>query len=324
MKSVTLYLKEVFGNQVHIRELEATQELPMYLVDKFDLLKLKIDYQSGRYILVKAKEEMVIRIETIKKQMLQIEKYTKCCPVFVFEALRLSQRNALIRARIPFIVSFYQMFIPNVVINICEKETKQKKYSATFTPSTQLVFAFLFLEEVPVINAHQLQEKTSLSVASINRSLTELVDRGLLRTEGNGTRKRYTMIPQKEYWEKGKQFLFNPVAKTYYVRQDFSSHEMLMSNELALTRLSATLNPGKVWSYATNQDIFNKVPKKKILDEYDIYDYDYVEIEVFKYDPYVLSKGRRYIDIVSLYAQFKDSADERVQMALEELLEEVL
>jgi len=30
----------------------------------------------------------------------------------------------------------------------------------------------------------------------------------------------------------------------------------------------------------------------------------------------------RYIDIISLYAQLKDSDDERIQIALEELLEE--
>ena len=324
MKNAILYLKEVFDEQLHIKEFRTFYELPMYLTDKFTLLILEIEHQNRKYILVKPKEEVEIRIETLKKQMIQIKKYTECFPVFVFETLRLSQRNALIKSTIPFIVPFYQMYIPNVVINIIEKDVKRKKYSDTFATSTQLLFAFLFLEIVPVINAHQLKEKTLLSVATINRSLTELVDRGLLRTEGNGTRKKYTMIPRKEYWEKGKQFLFNPVARTQYVKRNFNHHELLMSNELALTRLSGTLNQGRIWSYATNQDIFSRVPKEEVLNEYDIFDYDYCEIEIFKYNPYVLAKGRRYIDIVSLYAQFKDNSDERIQIALEELLEEVL
>lgn len=324
MRNAISYLKEIFGDQIYTSEYRFLHELPMYLTDKYELLTLKLEHYSRRYILVKPKEQMEIRIEMLKKQMQQIEKYTECFPIFVFETLRLSQRNALIRSTIPFIVPFYQMFIPDVVLNITEKEVREKRYSNTFTTSTQLLFAYLFLKDVPVINAHQLQEKTLLSVATINRSLTELVDRGLLKIEGNGTRKKYIMIPRKEYWEKGKEFLFNPVAKTRYVKTNFSQHEMLMSNEMALARLSATLNPSRVWSYATNQDVFSKVPKEQILNEYDLFDYDYFEIEIFKYNPYVLAKERRYIDLVSLYAQFKDNTDERIQMALEELLEEVL
>jgi len=324
MRSAILYLKEIFDEQIYVREYKFLHELPMYLADKYELLTLKMEHNSKRYILVKPKGEMEIRIEMLKKQMQQIEKYTECLPIFVFETLRLSQRNALIKSMIPFIVPFYQLFIPEVVLNITEKEIKEKRYSNTFTTSTQLLFAYLFLKGAPVINAHQLQEKTLLSVSTINRSLTELVDRGLLKTEGNGTRKKYTMIPRKQYWEKGKEFLFNPVARTRYVKTSFSQHEMLMSNEMALARLSVTLNPSRVWSYATSQDIFDKVPKEMILNEYDIFDYDYYEIEIFKYNPYVLAKGRLYIDVVSLYAQFKDDTDERIQMALEELLEEVL
>ena len=96
-----------------------------------------------------------------------------------------------------------------------------------------------------------------------------------------------------------------------------------MSNELALTRLSSMLNESNIKYYAVSAESLKDIDKNKFLNEYDIFDYNYSVVEKFKYNPALLSNSN-YIDIISLYAQFKDENDERVQMELEDLLEEIL
>lgn len=323
MKNTVIYLRQIFGNKVHINDFFEISHMPMYLVQKFDFKQVTIDNQKNQYIFIKPKEKINIKIDSIKKQTKQINNHTNCIPVLVFNELRLTQRKALITNFIPFVVPYNQLFLPNVIINLSEKEILEKEYSSEFSVPTQVVFIYILLNDIKETNAHRLSENIPYSISTLNRSLTELVNRGLLTTEGNNTRKIYKPINKKEYWKKGKSFLFNPVAKTFYAKHNISHYEFYFSNELALARLSLDLNESRVSYYATTAEKIKNIDKNKLLNEYDIFDYNYSVVEQFKYDPGFLSKSN-YIDIISLFAQFKDNYDERIQITLDELLGEVI
>lgn len=67
-----------------------------------------------------------------------------------------------------------------------------------------------------------------------------------------------------------------------------------------------------------------RITESFLIDECDLDEKSkYAVVEVFKYNPSWLSKGK-YIDPISLYAQFKDSKDEDILIALKEMLEETL
>ena len=95
-----------------------------------------------------------------------------------------------------------------------------------------------------------------------------------------------------------------------------------MSNDLALSRLSF-LNGRSINYYASSAQNFKTIDKEKILNEYDVFDHNYCIVEIFRYDPKILSQ-ENYIDVFSLYAQFKDDKDERVQIEIESLVNERL
>ena len=103
---------------------------------------------------------------------------------------------------------------------------------------------------------------------------------------------------------------------------DFDHRGFLMSGDLALSRLSF-LNGTNINSYASTAQDFQKIDKAKILNAYDVFDQNYSVVEIFRYDPKPLVSGN-YIDVISLYAQFKDSKDERVQIEIESLVNEIL
>lgn len=320
MKRMVRYLRTIFGPNMFIEEYHSHRNLPMYMIDNYQMLRLQLG--ADNFILVESKEPIKVNTTTIKKQMSQVQKYTSMQPVLVFSNLRLSQRNALIQSGIAFIVPEKQLYIPRFVMNLSEVETVAEEYGEKFSVATQVVFSYLLLNQIKETNAHRLSEKLHYSVAAINRALKELCYRKLLNTIGNGTRKRYTICSGTEFWYKGKDYLFDPVKSRQYVTMDFNHHEFLMSNDLALSRLSS-LNGGKISFYASSAQDFKNIDKSCYLDEYDVFDYNYCVVEIFRYDPKILANGN-YIDEISLYAQFKDSKDERVQIEIESLVNEIL
>lgn len=321
MQQTQRYLHKLFGCSVIVSDYSSHNTLPMYLRENYELCKLKI-LDDNRYILVKPKKEIKVNIPTIKKQFLQIERLTGHKPVFVTESIRLSQRNILIQANIAFIVPYKHIFLPQHIINLTEEESPINDFNETFAVTTQVIFIYLLLEKIAETNAHQLSECLPYSVSTINRALKELCHKNLVHTSGNATRKIYQINDFSEYWANGKKHLFNPSKTHCYVPLTFDHTELQMSNDLALSRLSF-LNGNTIRYYAASTKEYNAIDKRYILNEYDVFEYDYCIIEKFSYDPKVLSKSQ-YIDVISLYAQFKDDKDERVQIEIESLVKELL
>ena len=231
--------------------------------------------------------------------------------------MRLSQRNALIQAGIAFIVPGKQLHIPRFTLSLSEAEGFAEEYGHQFSVAAQVVFIHLLLNREKATNAHQLSRQLNYSVSSINRALQELSFRKLVDASGSNTRKQYTIADHKMLWENGKKYLFNPVKTQHFVSPSAKYYGFPMSGDTALSHLSFLSGTGINYFAARSKD-FQKIDKTHILNKYDVVDDNYTVIEVFRYDPRLLSSGD-CIDVISLYAQFKDSRDERVQMEIEAL-----
>jgi len=207
------------------------------------------------------------------------------------------------------------------MILLNQKEIVQKEYAEEFSIAAQVVYIYLLLHEIKETNAPRLAERIPYSKITCNRALAELVSRKLIYTEGNATRKMYKVLHKEELWSKGRRYLFNPVEKVFYADHRLKHSDLFISGETALSRLGTSLNGPMIGSFATTAEKIKAMDQTCFINRYDIAAENYLVVEQFKYDPAFLSMSR-YIDIISLYAQLKDSDDERIQIALEELLEE--
>ena len=316
------YLREIFGTNIKTEYGKCYDTFPMYMVERYKFHFIKLPTEDTSYVLVKSLKKQDININQMKKQIKQIFTYSESMPVFVFESLRLSQRNVLIRNQIPFIQPNNQIFIPNIMINLSQKEIVAKEYAEEFSIAAQVTYIYLLLNNIKETNAPRLAMEIPYSKITLNRALSELVSRELLYTEGNATRKIYKTIDRNEMWEKGKKYLFNPVEKVFYANYGLSHRDMFISGETALSRLGTSLNESTIGFFATTSEKIKNMDENYLVHKYDIVSDNYLVIEQFKYNPGFLSSSH-YIDIISLYAQLKDSDDERIQIALEELLEEL-
>ncbi len=322
MDNILQYLNEVFG-KVITEYGKFYDAFPMYLMERYKFYFFKLPNNEQSYVLVKAIDKQDIQINQLKKQIKQIYGLSGSMPVFVFDSLRLSQRNLLVQNQIPFIQPDNQIYIPAIVINLCEKEIVLKEYSEEFSIAAQVTYIYLLLNHIKETNAPRLAAEIPYSKITFNRALAELVSRGLVYTKGNATRKIYKTIDKKEFWEKGKKYLFNPVEKMFYSNYAMNHSGMFLSGETALAKLGTSLNESMVRFYATSAEKMKSLNPESLINKYDIFTEDYLVIEQFKYNPAFLSRSH-YIDVISLYAQLKDSDDERILIALDELLEEEL
>lgn len=81
------------------------------------------------------------------------------------------------------------------------------------------------------------------------------------------------------------------------------------------------LNYPKCTVYAMDKKLIKDIPKEAIVEPKLMKDNDYVEIELWKYNPSIYTADEM-VDIVSLVQSLKDVEDERVEMQIEEIMEE--
>ena len=118
----------------------------------------------------------------------------------------------------------------------------------------------------------------------------------------------------------------NPVLKRVYVDELPKGENMLYTNASALPEYT-DLNPGRQQYYAIEKKVFYGLQKRNALINQNDYEGNYC-IEVWKYNPLKLvdelPNDLSVVDPLSLYLSLKDSQDERIEMALEQIIEKYI
>ena len=118
----------------------------------------------------------------------------------------------------------------------------------------------------------------------------------------------------KELFYKAEKVLLNPVKRTVYVPCEEVKNELLESGYSALAEYSMLNTPG-VWCYASERiSQWNDCMTKDLQDSN-----SQVAVEMWRYDPRKLSK-KKMVDELSLALSLREDADERVEEAVEEML----
>ncbi len=108
-----------------------------------------------------------------------------------------------------------------------------------------------------------------------------------------------------------------PVQHEGYFRLTNDRPRALLEAGLSAMSNYTDLADGPQPTYATTRNFLRTQPNIKLVPYREP---DTVVIQRWWYSPAVLASDKRSVDRLSLYLSFKDSADERVQSALEQLL----
>ena len=312
------YLAEIFGLSVKIENWDGMSKLPLYLRNKREYFVLSIrDVQS---VLMKNNSDN-FNVSGFEKEMREIEKYAGMSVILWLDAISTYQRNALIKNRIPFIVPNSQIYVPELGMSLKEfcagKREKVEKISAT----TQfLLLYFIYQKKQEEKSQSELAGYLNMSAMNVSRAVQELQELGLLETRKKGTSKFIKAVAAgKELYQLSSDYLRSPVQKKIYVSLRYFNMALPFAGETALAKKSM-LNYPKRTVFAMDKKLVKEIPQEAIIDPKLMTDNDYVEIELWKYNPTVYTADEM-VDIVSLVQSLKDVEDERVEMQIEEIME---
>ena len=155
---------------------------------------------------------------------------------------------------------------------------------------------------------------------SVSRYCKELSDRGLIQEfkVGNTVQIRCSESG-RALFDKALPYLDSPVKKEIILLPSKAFDKLPKAGESALSQVTM-LAPPKTEIAACGPHAALAKGKGIDKESYGFFNDDYVELQVWKYDPQPLMQNNR-TDTVSLYMSLKDSPNERVQASLKEMLD---
>jgi hypothetical protein len=303
------YLKSVFGDDVRIEAINLT--LPIYLKEQYNIYHLYI--LDKQMVIMQLKGEWPI-ITNVKKHIAAIERLCGMQAVLSLEYITPTMRKKLIQETIQFIVPNKQIFMPYCGIDLSEKYSKPARKTEHFSAKTQMLFTALCYDKNMAIGSYSdIAKRLKTNKMTISRAVSELENFEIIKTLQNGNAKRICLDKcGKELFEAGKGYLINPVAKRVLVKSADANY-FCIAGMTALSSLTMIADNSTTYAVEKNKE-------KDFITYPDEYrgDSDISTVELWKYDPELFAKNH-IVDFISLYASLKNTKDERVQIALEEL-----
>ncbi len=246
--------------------------------------------------------------------------------VFVPSAISSYKRKRLIQRSIPFIVPTKQMYLPALGLALHELFPGKSRCAEMLSPSAQLlVIAAVLGMKVNDFPLSDLAKKLGYQAMTMTRVSRELDCAGLARLETRGRDRRMTWLAgdAKSLWESALNRLSSPVGRRIWVSEAGIQGNLLLSGLSALSAYSMLASPGNtaVAVHRTELSRFLQEHSLQVIDQSET-DSDSVEIEVWKYSPAVLATEGK-VDRLSLFLSLRESADERVQEALSEMMRDL-
>lgn len=313
------YLAEIFGLSVKIEGWNGKSRLPLYLRNKREYFVLSVG--NVQSVLMKNHSDN-FNVSGFKKEMQEIEKYAEMSVILWLDAVSTYQRNALVKNRIPFIVPNSQIFVPELGMSLKEfcagKREKAEKISAA---AQFLLLYFIYQKNREEKNQSEIAEYLNMSAMNVSRAVRELQEFGLLESRKEGTGKVIRSVATgKELYRLSNGYLQSPVQKKIYVSLKRFDMDLPFAGETALAKKSM-LNYPKCTVFAMDKKRLKNIPQEAVVKPELMEEDDYIEIELWKYNP-LMYAADEMVDIVSLVQSLKDTEDERVEMQLEEMMEE--
>lgn len=314
-----IYLLDTLGIAVKLSKPTNPGSLPFFLQDIYDVFQIRL--LNEEFIILASKNDSELTPATINKHIDIVSQQLKMKAVFVHSTISSFNRKRLIEHKVPFVIPGNQMYIPDLGIDLREYFIKRKSKTVILGPSTQAVILYALTQTmIEPLNPTQLAEALGYSRMAMTRSLDEIESAELAEVSVVG-RKRLVYFDKnrRELWEKALPHLKTPVRENVWLKAMIDELPVCQAGLTALACYSM-LTPPKRQVYASFvkdwKDIKRKYPHE-IISYPDEAEY---ELEVWSYSPCLFANGK-IVDPFSLYLSLRDIKDERVESAIENMME---
>lgn len=329
IQDVIRYVEEVTGATLRLKpDPEVLQAFPAYFGALYEACRVEI--LDHNYLLLLFKEGEIPAPAEIAGHYRVASRQSKEPVAFVFDGLESFARQRLIRYHVPFIVPCRQMYLPMFIADFRERTAgaKQPIKSLKHLSGPAQVLVLFYLQQRNVPTGQSLREWSVLlgySTMTATRMAGELVQAGLCAVRQVGRRTVLDLDEDRHaLWEKALPFLRSPVRDRKHAR--LLGKDAPVWAKAGITALSdlTMLASDDDLSFAMSATAYARALVDARFRELSFADEDAVTIERWRYRPeLVIGDQATTVDRLSLYLSLRDDPDERVQAALNELLEGV-
>ncbi len=306
------YLTKILGIQIEHEKAEFSG-LPNLINSRYKLQMVALDGQKAIFIYPK---EGLEQIKALRSRIARIIKEYAYPVVLILKTITSRQKEYLIKDKIPFIVEGKQIYLPFMAVYLQQKSDREQIPGKKLLPSSQLLLLWFLYHGANELPTSLASRELNLTPTSISRASKQLESLGILKVKKAGVQKiLYTDQEAKELFERVKDQLENPKKRTVYIPKELVTEDLLESNLTALSEYSM-INESAVKYYA----VCSISKWKDSMTDYLIDSDLQVVVELWKYDPRILSVNKM-VDPLSLALSLKDEEDERVEEAVEEMVD---
>ena len=319
--SVRHYLHDVLGIPTpSVKPWARENELPYFLRDVFQFGEIELLGHS--IVLAMGRAEQKQSLSEVRTWLDKVRALAGQPAVYVTDALASYERRRLIEQKIPFIVPGNQLYLPDLGLDLREYfRQRSPTAESALSPSAQAMLFTALLHQP--WQAEWQPSKVAIALGytpmTLSRVVKELTAAGLAAAYAVG-RSRWLRMeqPPQQTWERAKPALRTPVKRTVWVLAEDPMAKQLgrLAGLSALARFSMLTEPrwpvyalsAMEWKAATDAGL-QALPEPVAGAR---------EWQVWSYSP-ALVPGAATVDPLSLTLSLQDNADDRIQLALDEL-----
>lgn len=318
------YVKQLTGHEPAWRTVHATS-LPAYLRQRFEVRQIEMLGQIWLAAMLKDGEALAPL--QLHKQLKQLQ--DRCVPqaegaCLVAEELPPHVRRRLVELGQAFVVPGRQLFWPAIgsAETVRRPQRLRPKPVEVLVPvAQQLLIALLLRRLLPPLTIGSAAEALGCSTASVSQAVKALEASALVQSEMRGRERLFDLMASPaDVWRLAQPLLRTPVRQRVRVLlAELPQTLLLRAGESALATVTDMGDPAeqvfaitsRYWGKYADVPVHIPVP-----------DTGTCVVELWRYPPEPTA-AHGCVDPLSLYLSLRDARDERLQLALQALMERI-
>jgi len=294
-------------------------ELPHFLRDAFQFSEIELVGQP--VVLAIRPAEAKQSLSEVRTLLDTVKSLAGQPAIYVTDALASYDRRRLIEQKVPFIVPGNQLYLPDLGLDLREYFRQRTSAAEVLSPSAQAMLIAALLRQPWQFDWQPSKVAVALGYTpmTLSRAVKELTAAGLATAYTVG-RSRWLRMehPPEQAWERAKPALRTPVKRTVWVAAHgiVAHRPSRIAGLSALARYSMLTEPkwpvyamtAAAWKAATDAGV-RELPEPETGAQ---------EWQLWSYSP-ALMPDATTVDPLSLTLSLQDNADDRIQLALDEL-----
>lgn len=322
-ESVQEYLKQTLWIHPVFAEWKDSDRIPYAIRSSYSFSEIIL--LDRRFVVITPKNAEEFSAAKVARHLAWIDEHQQQTGIFVTDGLEAYNRKRLIELRVPFIIPGNQLYLPDLGIDFREHLRAVRKKPRKLSPSAQVVLLAKLLDKFTdeVWTATILAEVFQSTKMTMSRVIDELESNELIEARSEWREKQiHFRATGRDLWQKAQPVLRSPVQKRVFIE----NNDWPIGTIAGLSALSARTmiaEPSrKVRALTRKEWKALQIDAKLRIIPAASSDMAPVELEIWKYDPKLLTQGDS-VDPLSLYLSLADTNDERIEGALHELLEDL-